>query len=369
LPAANLGGMADADWVEWLRFTVDKWTVPVCILGGVIIVASFAERILHARLVRWAQSAQWKGAEVIAFAARGMAFLWLTMVGVVIAAANAPISDANRTIVENVMRVLWVLSGTSVVARAIAGFITVQLRSLPGLGSTSILTNVTSLVVYAVGALIACQTLGLNIAPALGALGVGGLAVALALQDTLSNLFAGIHILIVRQVRIGDWVRLDSGDEGAVVDIGWRNTTIRTLLNNLVVIPNAKLAGAVVTNFSLPEKNLVIKVQVGVAYDSDLPKVERVTLEVARSVLPAAGDAKLDPVVRFHTLADWSINLDVHLPIPDFQEQNAVKHRFIVALVERYRAENIEIPFPSQVQLSPRGGFVEVVKSAPGAKL
>jgi small-conductance mechanosensitive channel len=362
--------MADSVWTDYVHDTIQEWTVPVCILGGIVIVASFAERILHARLVRWAEKAQWKGAEVIAFAARGMAFLWLVMVGVVIAANNAPISPQNRAIIENVMRVLWVLSGTSVVARAIAGFITVQLRSLPGLGSTSILTNVTSLIVYLVGALVACQTLGVNIGPALGALGVGGLAVALALQDTLSNLFAGIHILIVRQVRIGDWVRLDTGDEGAVVDIGWRNTTIRTLLNNLVVIPNAKLAGAVVTNFSLPEKHLVIKVDVGVAYDSDLRKVEAVTLEVARSVLPPAdGNARHEPVVRFHTLADWSIKLDVHLPIPEFQDQNSIKHRFIVALVERYRTEGIEIPFPSQVQLSPRGGFVEVVQNPPKAQI
>ncbi len=119
----------------------------------------------------------------------------------------------------------------------------------------------------------------------LTALGVGGLAVALALQDTLANLFAGIHILASKTVQPGDYIRLSSGEEGYVEDINWRQTTVRALSNNLVVIPNGQLAKTNMTNFMRPEQQLTILVQVGVAYDSDLEHVERVTTEVVAEVM------------------------------------------------------------------------------------
>ncbi|MCC6347545.1 MAG: mechanosensitive ion channel, partial [Nitrospirales bacterium] len=103
------------------------------------------------------------------------------------------------------------------------------------------------------GLLIILSFLGISIAPLITALGIGGLAVALALKDTLSNLFAGLHILMERSLRIGDFVRLDAGQEGYIEDITWRTTRIRTLANNMVVIPNDKLAQSVVTNYCLPD--------------------------------------------------------------------------------------------------------------------
>ena len=112
--------------------------------------------------------------------------------------------------------------------------------------------------------------LGLSITPMLTALGVGGLAVALALQDTLANLFAGVYITIAGQIRVGDYLRLDSGQEGYVADIGWRSTRIRMLPNNLVLVPNAKLSQAIVTNYYLPDRELAVLVEVGVDYGSDL---------------------------------------------------------------------------------------------------
>jgi small-conductance mechanosensitive channel len=351
--------MADSDWVVDVQHTVRDWTWPACILVGGVLFGWALERVVVGRLKHWAEHAQWRGPEVIARAARGMVFLWVAMVTLVIAThtASAPIALANRAIIEHLIQVLWVISGTMVAARALSGFLAVQISHLPGVGSTTILANVVTILVYLMGALVVLDTQGIPIAPMLTALGVGGLAVALALQDTLSNLFAGIHILMVRQVRVNDWIRLDTGDEGAVVDVGWRNTTVRTLLNNLVVIPNAKLAGAVVTNFSLPEKHLVIRVKVGVSYDSDLEQVEATTLEVARQLLlPAGDDARFEPQVRFHTLGDWSVDFDVLLPIPDFQDQNLIRHRFLKALVARYRAERIDIPYPVQAHTELRPG-------------
>jgi small-conductance mechanosensitive channel len=116
----------------------------------------------------------------------------------------------------------------------------------------------------------------------LTALGVGGLAVALALQDTLSNLFAGIHIISTRLVLPNDYIRLSTGEEGFCKDINWRNTIIRTMANNENIIPNSVLSSSILTNFSRPEQEINISIPVSVSYESDLSQVEEVCIAVAK---------------------------------------------------------------------------------------
>jgi small-conductance mechanosensitive channel len=206
----------------------------------------------------------------------------------------------------------------------------------------------TRILILIIGALIILQGLGISITPLITALGVGGLAVALALQPTLSNFFAGLQVIISKQVEVGDYVELDSGQRGYVTDISWRNTTIRELPNNHIVVPNAKLADAIVTNFNQPQKEMSVIVDVGVSYDSDLDRVEQVTLDVARGVLKdiEGGQEKFEPFIRYHTFGDSSINFSVYLRVHEFVNQYLVKHEFVKALHKRYNQENINIPFP-----------------------
>jgi small-conductance mechanosensitive channel len=182
----------------------------------------------------------------------------------------------------------------------------------------------------------------------LAALGVGGLAVALALQDTLANLFAGIHINLAKQIRVGDYVRLESGEEGYVADVGWRSTRIRMLANNVVLVPNDKLAKAIVTNSHLPSQDLSALVNLGVHYDSDLPRVEAVTIDVAREVMREVqgGVPEFDPFIRYNEFASSSINFTTILRAREFSDQYVVKHEFVKRLAARYAKEGIVIPFP-----------------------
>ena len=175
-----------------------------------------------------------------------------------------------------------VLATTIALARVVADSVRLYaLRTQGAIGSSSIFVTLARLTIYLIGLLVLLQTLGVSITPLLTALGVGGLAVALALQDTLSNLFAGLHVIGSRKVRLGDYIQIESGEEGYVVDINWRNTSIRSLPNDIVVVPNAKLANAIVTNFYQPERETSVVAKACVAYDSDLEHVERVTVEVA----------------------------------------------------------------------------------------
>jgi len=120
------------------------------------------------------------------------------------------------------------------------------------------------------------------------------------------------------------------------------------LPNNIVLVPNSKLAQSILTNYYLPAKDLAVLVQVGVHYDSDLKHVEKVTCEVAKEIMKTVtgGIPEFDPFIRYHTFGDFSINFTVILRAKEFVDNYLIKHEFIKRLHERYRKEGIIIPYP-----------------------
>ena len=201
------------------------------------------------------------------------------------------------------------------------------------------------------GLLVLLNLLGISITPILTALGVGGLAVALALQDTLSNLFAGFYVAVARQVRLGDYIRLNTGEEGYVTDIGWRSTTIRALANNMIIVPNSKLGQAIVTNFYLPDKRLGVSIQVGVSYDCDPDQVERVLLDEAQSAANEIPGLLSDPApsVTFDPgFGDWALGFTLGYSVREFADQFRVRHELRKRILKRLRQEKIDMPFPTR---------------------
>ncbi|QQR85924.1 MAG: mechanosensitive ion channel family protein [Flavobacteriales bacterium] len=242
-----------------------------------------------------------------------------------------------------------VLSVCLFVSRAMIGWLRAAFGELNGQGrSASILGIIVRAIVFTIGGLVILHDLGISITPIVTALGVGGLAVALALQGTLANLFAGLQLLASRQLRVGDFVKLGSGDEGFVTDITWRNTTIRALPNHLVVVPNVKLADSILLNYDQPDPEVAVLVQVGVSYDSDLEKVESATVGAAREVMRdlQPGIKDFDPFVRFHTFGPSSIDMSVIMRAVQYTDRYELMHAFIKKLQQRYRSEGITIPFP-----------------------
>lgn len=213
------------------------------------------------------------------------------------------------------------------------------------------------LLVYAAGILIVSSIINYDIKAMLTALGVGGLAIALALQDTLSNLFAGMQILASKQLKPGDYVKVDDRVEGYVLDINWRNTTLRTLLENVIIVSNSQISQSITTNYFTLQKNLYFQVPVGVHYDSDLELVEKVTLEVAEQVLSRFPDVPKDfhPKVRYDEFADSSINFKVWMVTDLYENQVIIRHHFIKALHARYNKEGIVIPYPIRTLYMEKG--------------
>ena len=218
------------------------------------------------------------------------------------------------------------------------GLLEIFAESNDAFPSTTLFSNLTRILIITVGLLVIFQTLGISVTPVLTALGVGGLAIALALKDTLSDLFAGLHILLSRKVIPGDLVELDTLHKGTVKNITWRNTIIQDRRNNTVVIPNSRLSTAIMTNYDVPVKLLVARIACGVSYDSDLDHVERVVLEGA--------DKNFEPSIIFINFGESSIDFRVSIGSNDYSGQWAVTHQFIKQLHKRFKEEGIEIPFP-----------------------
>ena len=281
---------------------------------------------------------------------RGPVVLWSFVLGSYVAARVSPLPGAASQVVGSVLMVLLILSVAWTIGKAATLLIAHHTRTIGASTSVQLISSLTQALVLLLGALVALNSLGVSIAPLLTALGVGGLAVGLALQDTLANLFAGIHILLSRQVRPGDLIRLESGEEGNVQDITWRYTTVRQPLNNILVVPNAKLASAIVKNFELPDPELAIVVPVGVSYASDLAKVEAVTVAVAKEVLTEVqgGVPGFEPFIRYDAFSDSRITFNVVLRSRQFGDQGLIRHEFIKRLHVRFQTEGIDMPFPTR---------------------
>ncbi|MFA6318870.1 MAG: mechanosensitive ion channel family protein [Elusimicrobiota bacterium] len=334
-----------------MRGFLMTWMVPAIAVGAGYLAGRFLDQVVLRRLEAFCAKTGWEGDDIIVRSFAGVTTLVLTVVGAYVALEFMPLKPGIEVMILRVLKVLVILSATVAAARLASGFGELYSgRVEHGLKHTSILTNVVRLVVFILGGLIMLQTLGISITPILTALGVGGLAVALALQDTLSNLFSGFHITVSGTVRKGDYIKLDSGDEGHVMDVSWRFTSIQTLAGNMVIVPNTKLAGAIVTNYHQPEKGMAVLVPVRVAYGSDLGRVERAVVETGAEVMKGVpgGVPSYAPLVRFNAFGDSGVELNVVMRAADFTDQFLIKHEFVRRLHARFQQEGIEFPYPTR---------------------
>ncbi len=208
--------------------------------------------------------------------------------------------------------------------------------------------RITILLIYVGGLLVLLDYLGISITPMVAGLGLGGLAVALALQPTLSNFFAGTQIVVDHVVRVGDYIELDNGVRGYVTDVGWRSTRIRTSFNNMVIIPNSRLAESIITNYYGPSMELAVIVESGVSYSSDLAHVENVARSVAREVVQDLDEAvkTFEPWFGYQEFGESNINFWIWLQATDRIASFRVKSELIKRLKARFDREGITINYP-----------------------
>ncbi len=214
--------------------------------------------------------------------------------------------------------------------------------------STSIILNLIRIIFFIILVLIVLDYIGISITPILTSLGIAGLAVSLALQSTLSNLFAGLQIIANKLIKVGDYIQLKDGFEGYVEDIKWHSTVIRELSNNIIIIPNSVLTNTIVKNFNIPSPDLNVILKIGVSYDSDLEFVERITIDIAKKVITNLGEEIPDfqPFIRYTNFGQSSIDFNLVLKIKEYANKFLVIHELIKNIHKEYKKHNIVIPYP-----------------------
>ncbi|MBL7166237.1 MAG: mechanosensitive ion channel family protein [Dehalococcoidales bacterium] len=282
-------------------------------------------------------------------------FLLIVCEGLILALAAPTYLVGWHVVLKNASIAVLITFGFFGLARVIAAFLEWSLRSrgvrrkaLVDEGLIRFLRRIVLLIVYLLGGLVLLQYLKIDITPLIAGLGIGGLAVALALQPTLGNFFAGTQIVTDRVVRVGDYIELNDGTRGYVTDVGWRSTRIRTPFNNLVIIPNSNLANSIITNYYGPSMEIGVIVNCGISYDSDLAHVERVAIEVCREVINDLDEAvkTFEPWFGFEDFGDSNINFWLWLQAVDRIASFRVKSELIKRLHARLRKEGITINYP-----------------------
>ncbi len=332
-----------------MKISFWDYLIPTLILVGSLVAGIIGRRYLFRYLHIWAQRTTWEFDDIVITAMRGPFVLWIAALGIYLALEFSKLSDELVALLGKVLLALVVLSMTLVIANIVSAlFQRAVARGEVEAPATSLTRTFIKVGVIIVGLLVLLSTLGISITPILTAFGIGGLAVALALQDTLTNLFAGFNVSMARQVRVGDYIRLDSGQEGYVTDINWRTTSIRDFSNNLIIIPNAKLAQSIITNYYMPDKPVTVRIPVSVSYSSDPEHVERVLLEIGQQAITEMPqlDPSFAPVVRFTNMGEFSLDFLLVVRAKTFDDQFSAQHELRKRIFKRLREEKIEIPFP-----------------------
>ena len=291
----------------------------------------------------------------------------------------AQLSDTKDLAIK-IWKVSVILTATFTVAHVVDRLIDWYLLNIAESTETKIddtllptLRRVLPITIYAAGALVAIDSVGVSISPILAGLGIGGLAVALAVQPTLSNFFAGTYVVTEGELKEGDFIELEGGPSGYVEDVGWRSTKIRSRFNNLVIIPNSRMAESIVTNYFSPTPAMNVIVTCGVSYDANLEDVERFSVEEAEAVINDSDQAikDVEPFFGFSNFGDSNIDFFVFLQAIDRTGTFTLKSELIKRIHERFNVEGIEINYPvrkivySEPLNSDQGGIFKTESDEP----
>ena len=348
---------ANITWIDLL--------VSLAILAGAVLFAFLFSRLLFRLILRAARLFPGELDDHLVAAARRPVIAYIILLGAYLA-IEVPLTlpaevDAGVNKAAAVAAIIIGAVLINAVGRSALNWLQDYLGSTPAAntGSWALpLARRSLLIVVAVMAImVSLDVLGVNITPLIAGLGIGGLAVALAIQPTLSNLFAGTYVITEGVVNPGDYIDMEGGVSGYVVDVNWRSTRLRTWGNNLVVVPNSRFAETIITNYSKPDQHVNVFLTCGVAYESDLQLVETVSYEVMEQVLGQHPGAVRDYGAYFgyDTFGESNIDFWLFVQAKDRLASFEVRTELIKQLHARLTAEGITINYPVRTLHFPDG--------------
>lgn len=325
------------------RQQIASWTIPVIVFTAATLMALLLRHLVLSWLDRRIQDRR-SFRFVVLGAVRMPSILWCLAAGLAIAIHNAEAPKGFEYWAQKSIGAFAILSIGLVFAAILVRTVYVygERNRIPfaaaGLSGTLIYIFILSLAM-----LVVLSELGVQVTPLLTALGVGGLAVALALQDTLANFFAGIHILVEEPISVGDFIELAEGQRGTVRDIGWRTTRIQTFGNNILVIPNQKITSGILTNYTLNDPRVQAEVVIVASHEADPDRVAAIAMEEAGSTQDVLKDpapaVMMDPgVLPTH------LQMKLLVFVPAITDRGRLQSELRMRIARRFRAEGIPAP-------------------------
>ena len=341
----------------WFYNNLEIFVSPAIIIALGIFLGFVFKRFIHSRLKLVAKKSTWAGDDAVLDAVEPHIVIWFFLGALSMATSNIDSIAMENIYLKSLLNdhvskflvIVLISSITIAVGKLVVSLFNLWAKDQEkGFPSTTMFTNFVRIAIYIIGLLIILDALDISIAPMITAFGIGGLAISLALKDTLTDVFAGLHILLSKKVQVGDFVQIDTGDMGYVQNISWRNTTIMERTNNIIHIPNTRLSSAIIKNFDSGDRSFSVKIPVGVGYSSNLDEVEKVTHGVIKEVQTSMEETNknYEPTMRFQNFGESSINLMVYFRGNRYGDQNPIIDKFIKLLHKKYAEAGIEIPFP-----------------------
>ena len=337
------------------NLNISLWIIPLMIVITGTLFGFLFKKFIHSQLKIAAKKSKWEIDDLLLKSIESQIVFWFFLISLSVGLQDIKIAEVYGTYISQILIILVISSVTHAAANLTNGILIIWSKKQGrGFPSTSMFSNFVVITVYVTGLLIILDSLKISIAPMLTALGVGGIAVSLALKDTLSDVFAGLHILLSKKVQPGDFVSLDSGEMGYIKNITWRNTTMLERANNIIHIPNNQLSSAIVKNYDSNDPSFSVKIPMGISYDSNLEEVEKIVLEVANEIHSSMKETNKSskPALKFRKFGESSIDFMVYFKGNNYGDQNPIIHQFIKKIHNRFKLEGIEIPFPIRTIVS-----------------
>jgi small-conductance mechanosensitive channel len=288
--------------------------------------------------------------DIVVTALTGRVVLWTILGALYLQAEALPWAPRAIGTTQDILAALIITSVTLVLMRMVSALVHAYgTTSAASVGGTNLIRYIAAVVLLFIGTVSVLALFEISVVPAITAVGVGGLAVALAFQDTLANVFSGLNLTLSRQVRVGDYIELGAVTSGFVVDIGWRATTLRGLDGLHVFIPNKKLAEAVMINYTLGPA-MSVELVFRVDHDCDPRRVEAVVIDEMKQAAAALPGVRQDTpaIVRFTAFGEWALDFTAYVEILGFQDRMLLRHELMTRLHLRLRSERIALPVPRQ---------------------
>ena len=322
----------------------------LAILIITIIVAFLLKVILKTVLKPLAKKTKTKIDDIIIKSLSSIAFYVIISIGIKIGLSQFQLTT---NIFQNIVSTLLVLIVSIFLFKIIGHFANLWMKEWKFKTKTSaderlipFLQKILKAVVIILAVIFIFSAWDVNISPLLATVGIAGLAIGLAVKDSLSNILGGLQLVLDKTFKVGDKVELESGEMGVIMDIGLRSTKLRTYDNEMIYIPNGFLANAKIKNFTHPDVSIRVNVEFGVVYGSDTEKVRQVVLDAVKKIDTVIEEP--EPVVQFLKMSDFSLNFIARAWVKEYTEAYSTKNRMTDEIYNALNKANIGIPFPTR---------------------